>query len=370
MKIKGYIILLLLFALNSCVKTPTSPVNDESLPSGEAIIVLCEGLNGYNNAELNILELNTGKTFNKVFEQINKFPLGDIANDIVRSDNFIYIVVSTSKLIYKINLSTWKVEGKTIFTGNNFPRKLIINENFGFVTDAYSSKVNKIDLSSMLVIDSVQVGPQPEGISIHSGKLFIVNSGWGDINKDAEDASTISVVDINNFSLIKTLNTGANPVEIITNAEKNKLYVCYYNLPSLKDSLGGIIQYEMNTLHKSKEWRGNFSEMKLSTTGDSIIVLNGGFQQKQINEISSIQVIDLKTDFTSILLENPTLNEKWYNFEIDYQRNQLIIANAKNFQSKGELLIFDMNSKLTKPKLLYSVETGINPHKIIPNIHL
>lgn len=368
MKLIKIILLLTLLSISSCIKTPTNPIQDQTLPQGEFSLILCEGLNGYNNAEINVFESETGELHENIFEKINEFPLGDIANDIQISENYLFIVVSASKVVYKIDLKSWKVTNQLHFEGNHFPRKLILDDGLGYLTDAYSSQLYKIEINSMKIIDSVKVGPQPEGLASNLKNIYVVNSGWGDINKNAEGASTISVIDKNTFSVMKSIKTGSNPVEIQIDDKNNFLYVVYYNLPSLKDSLGGIIKYDLLDINILQEWRGNFSEMKLSYSGDTIYTLNGGFQQKQKNEQSSIQLIDLAQGNTKTLLKNDNSFEKWYNFAIDYKRNYIWIANAKNFQTKGEIKIFELVN--STPKIIKSLTTGINPNKIILNLKL
>lgn len=367
MKSLKTILLLVSLICYSCIKTPTNPIQDQTLPQGEFSLILCEGLNGYNNAEINVFESETGILHENIFEQINKFPLGDIANDIQISEDYLFIVVSASKVVYKIDLKSWKVIGQLHFEGNHFPRKLILDDGFGYLTDAYSSQLYKIEMNSMKIVDSLKVGPQPEGLASFLHAIYVLNSGWGDINKDADGASTISVIDKNTFSVMKSIKTGQNPVEIQIDYKNNFLYVVYYNLPSLKDSLGGIIKYDLSEINKLQEWRGNFSEMKLSYSGDTIYTLKGGFQQKQKNEQSSIQLIDLARGTIKTLIKNDNSFEKWYNFALDCKRNYLWIANAKNFQTKGEIKIFDLDN--SNPIIIKNLTTGINPNKIILNLN-
>ncbi|OGU57524.1 MAG: hypothetical protein A2X64_04655 [Ignavibacteria bacterium GWF2_33_9] len=360
------IILLLIFSvIAGCIKEPVAPENDSKIDlMNNYAIILCEGLLGYNNASITYFNFENGNTIQKIFSHINHFALGDIANDFVSDDNYFYFVISNSKVIYKIDKASLKLISKLTFLGENFPRKMIIDENeIGFVSDAYSSKVYKINLKDMSILDEVTVGPQPEGLVVDSKNIYIVNSGWGDINKKAENASTISIVDKQTMKLETFFKTGTNPVEIIRDPLQHYIYVLYYHLPSQKDSLGGIIQYEAETFTKMKEWKGDYSNMKLSQTGDSIYILSGGYQQKNNINASSIQIIDTKTNQVEKILQNDNLNEIWYNFQIDFIANQIWIANAKNFQTEGEIIIYDIKES-GKPQLTKSLKTGINPNII------
>jgi hypothetical protein len=363
---KFVIFIFSVIIFQGCVKEPILPEGNKTFSlSGEFALILGEGLIGNNNASLTLIEFESGNASINFFEACNNFPLGDIANDAVIYDNFFYVLVSNSKVFYQIDLITGKVKNKLLFEGESFPRKFIIYYNSAYITDAYKSMVYKVDLNEMKILKSVKVGPQPEGITQFGGKLFIVNSGWGDVNKNAPDASTISIIDAQSMVEINKINSGKNPVEIIADTINQYLYVNYYNLPSLKDSLGGIVQYNINSLNKINEWRGNYSSLKLSCTGDSILFLKGGFQQKDKVESNSIQLIDLRRNSIKTIIVNDKLKENWYNFEIDYKRNYLWISNAGNFQSEGEVLIYPLNALQTNLFPIKSFKTGINPNKIL-----
>lgn len=358
-----FVILILFSTLNGCVKNPTTIKENDIIDfSSHFSIVLCEGLFGYNNASLTFCNLDRGMSDINFFENINNFPLGDIANDAIKIGDYLYVVLSNSKTIYKINFNNGRVENKLNLNGENFPRKLcIISDSIGIYTDAYSNTLNEINLNSMNVTKSLTIGPQPEGLAYFNGKIYVANSGWGDVNKNAPGASTISIVDVSSFEEVNRVPTGLDPTEIQIDTNKKLLYVLYYNLPSLKDSLGGIIQYDLISGQKKDEWRGNFSNMQLSLSCDSILVVKGGFQKKTELYQNSIFLIDLKNKSTKDLIGNNNENENWFNFQIDYLRNQIWISNAKNFQSNGEILIYDLFSKI----LIKKYSTGINPSKII-----
>jgi glutamine cyclotransferase len=372
-KILNFIFFILLISLTGCVKELLAPNESGVFNLDDDIaIIVNEGLYGYNNASISLLDLNDNSYVENIFEKVNLYELGDVANDAITQNNFLYVVVSNSKTLFKINLNTMKVISKLTFSGNNFPRKLsIINDSTLLLSDAYSSSIYKVNSNNMEVEKSINVGPQPEAIANFSHYAYVVNSGWGDINKNAANSSTISIIDLNNFVELKKIETGKDPVELAIDTINRYLYVMYYNYPSLKDSVGGIIQYDLsdlNNLNKTNEWFGNFSNLKISATGDTLFFIANNTPGKDNNKNGSIKMLDVQRNLMKDILVNYTPNF-WYCFTIDVKKNLIWVGNAKNFTSDGEILVYSLNFNNPNEQPLIKYTTGNNPNRILLKYH-
>jgi len=73
--------------------------------------------------------------------------------------------------------------------------------------------------------NKICVGSHPEGICYDpiNQRLYVVNSGYGELNTGHPLASTISEIDINSKMMIDTFATHINPNRIYYN--KGKIYV-------------------------------------------------------------------------------------------------------------------------------------------------
>ena len=138
------------------------------------------------------------------------------------------------------------------------------------------------------------------------------------------------------------------------NKNKGKLYACYYNLPSLKDSLGGIAEFDLNTFNELRRWKLDASSITLSTTGDTLFFFKD-------NSISLLKLNGVNPQ-PQPFIENPDKNETWYSLSYSAYGNTLWVGDAKNFQINGSLLIYDINVPGT---IKYQFQTGINPNKIL-----
>lgn len=360
-KLIKYLILGVFLA--SCVQDPYDiTVNDFNIDRNSAIII-CEGLYGFNNSSITLFSLSSGKVNGNIFKQVNGFDLGDIANSSILVDSCLYIIVSTSRVLYKISQNNLKILNILTFPEGTYPRQIIANDSSIFVTEAYSNKFYVINRNQFKIIDSIVVGAQPEGLCILNGFLYIVNSGWGDINAKHPEASTIYKINLNNLNIIHKVKTYSNPVEIIADTNNNLIYVTYYNLPSQKDSVGGIIVYDENLIQK-KHIRGNFLKTKILNKAQLLSLIDNNPSIDK-NQNPGLALINLENNSINTILKNSKKMEFWYNFYHDSNNNQVWICNAMDFQSNGKIEIYNTNTSFTKFDLIKNFYTGLNPNQIL-----
>lgn len=352
-------ILIAIALLSACVKEPTGP--EDSLidfTGDKSAYVLCEGIWNYDNASLTIIDIETNLAVNYYFQKSNPgLRLGDLANDIVIHNNIAYIAVSTTKTIEAIELDSGKSLGRIIFEGKLQPRELaIINDSLGFVTDLYDYSVYGFNPKEMkLLPGKIPVGPAPEGIAHYENYLFVANSGYGDILKNEQGAGTISVIDINAHLELKKIPIADNVLELLVNEKHGKLYACYSKLASEDDdSLGGIMEINLNDFKITRHWRSNALSMTFSLSQDSLFFINE-------DGVASIELTNKEATIKQ-LINNTNKDQHWYSLAVSPHDNSIWIGNAKNYQVLGEVLVYDHYFNLL-PVEIYQV--GINPAKII-----
>lgn len=349
--------------LQSCISDPIDDIEINKELDSKYALILCEGLFGYNNASLTYFSLNTGKVQSDIFSNVNGYNLGDIANAANIIDSSLYLLVSTSRVLYEISTKNMKVKRKLHFNPNSYPRQMAFNYSYLYITDAYLNLVYKVDRNKLTIVDSIEVGAQPEGICILDNNLYVVNSGWGDINPNHPNAQTIDKIDLNTFINKSRIKTFANPVEIISDTINKKLYVTYYNLPSRKDSIGGIVQYDTD-LNFKKHIKGNFLKTKLFNEHYLITLIDNNPANGK-NNFPGLALIDLSQNLPVYILKNKNKKEFWYNFYYDQSAQQIWICNAMDFQSNGKVLIYNTNTDLSKVDFIKSFYTGLNPNQIL-----
>ena len=361
--LKKLIFILIGVFISSCVQDPIQKLDDDVWIDSKSAVIICEGLYGYNNASATVFSMLTGKVNQQIFKQVNRFDLGDIANSSIILDSSLYVIVSTSRVLYKISLKNFKVQQVLSFPANTYPRQIISNDGYFFVSDAYTNKVYKIKQSNLEIADSIVVGAQPEGMCVLYNYLYVVNSGWGDINSSHSEANTIYQINLGDLQIIQKVKTFPNPVEIIADSINKKIYVTYYNLPSQKDSVGGILEYDENLLLK-KQFKGNFLKTKIINNKKLLSLIDNNPSSGK-NQKPGLALIDLINNSTNTILKNNIKVEFWYNFLFDPDNQQIWICNAMDFQSNGKIEIYNTNFLFTKMEFLKSFYTGLNPNQIL-----
>jgi len=357
------IIVSLLLIIVSCIKDPSLLNDDIQVLEKPYALVINEGLYGYNNASITYFSITSGTVYNNIFSKINGYSLGDVANSSIVIDSNLFVVVSTSRVLYEISLNTLKVNRILKFHQNSYPRQITYKSNYIYITDAYQNYLYKIDISSFSIIDSILVGAQPEGLCIIDNYVFVVNSGWGDINANHPEASTLYKIDLKTFKVNSKIKTFLNPVEIIADTLNKQLFVACYNLPSNKDSSGTLAVYDMN-LNLKKFIQGNFSRVKL-LKDNRIICLYDTSPAEGKNSRPGLAIVEFETNQTRKLLNNHNSKEFWYNFLYDQENQQIWICNALDFQTFGKVQIYNTNPNLTNAVFVKSFDTGLNPNQII-----
>ncbi len=344
--IKGIIIALYCYCLISCIETPQSPEESKKW-TGDGLLVLCEGVWGQDNSSLNAVDLQSGTAIRDIFMNSNQTALGDIATDILRFGDYVLISLTGSSAILKINLKTGKLAGKIQFGEEVAPRHIAIkNEHEAFVSDLYNNGLSVFNPTTMsLYRTRIITGPAPEEIVIAGDYLFVANSAYGDYLAEDSLAGTIAVVDLNSNRVFKHLRCGPNVLWLEADTVNMRLFAAYRHLPKHMDSLGGIVEYDINTLEELRHLRVKRDNLQIAM-GQKLWFIND----------EGLNV--LENGVPRLKIRRETEDEFWYSLNIIEDKGVIVVGNARNFTIDGRLLIFTLEEN---PQLLYEVETGINP---------
>jgi hypothetical protein len=351
--------------LNSCIKAPSAntPIDHINAQAGD-ILVLCEGLQGYDNSTITLIKSSTGEVLNNYFTSANPGEyLGDTANDIILEGDTAYIALSTSSIIRQIRVSDGKKIRELKLPENCTPRNISkINNSEICVSCLLRSSIYIINLNDSSLCYEIPVGPQPEGIASYNNYVFSANSAYGDFNYQHPDAETIYVIDINAKKELLKLKSGTNVTEVLINSKRNTLYAVYYNLPSNEDSVGGIIEYNLESYQTLRSWKIRARNVEISNSGDSLYFISQMHKGSSMTEESGVSVLDLNSGKTEMIIQNPNKFDIWYGLSISEFDNSIWICNSKNHINNGVVLVYNHNN-LKNP--IRTFDVGQNPNNII-----
>ena len=161
-------------------------VGEESLQSFYKLFVLNEGNFNKNEASLDFFRFTDGKYVRNAFSQMNPIitgGLGSVANDFQLYYNTAWITVNQSNLVEVIHAKNEK--HVTSFEIPS-PREIAFDGSYAYVTSyagAYYGgedrlgALYRINLATEKVDGHIEVGYQPEGVTVCGDYVFVANSG-------------------------------------------------------------------------------------------------------------------------------------------------------------------------------------------------
>lgn len=180
--------------------------------------------------------LNTSETAD-AFLAANGALIGDTPMDALVYGSKMYITVYDSDLIWVVNPQTLKalcsIRATAAQQGHN-PRHLTAHAGKVYAS-MFTGYVAEIDTTAMTIEREIKVGPNPEGLGVAGGKLYVANSDGMNWMGNYSGAY-ISVIDLasGTESKIQDLTKIFNPTQIATNG--TDLYVLcmgdYSTIPS------------------------------------------------------------------------------------------------------------------------------------------
>lgn len=205
--------------------------------------VLNEGSYGENNAHLGCFNFTDdrmyGSTTTDIYEIQNGRKIGDTGQDIIAYKGSLYMAVYNSNYVVKLN-GVGKEEARVSFASMEDlgqVRGLAAGSGYIYVT-SYGGYVSRLDASTLKYEGSVQVGKNPEQVTVADGKVYCVNSGWGYDNR-------MSVIDEKSFDKAEQVEIMTNPQSIV--ASGGKIVVCGYGSADYTQYTNPVQVYDPRT---------------------------------------------------------------------------------------------------------------------------
>lgn len=339
--------------LQSC-EPPQKPTNIGVQTSVKGAYILCEGLLRQDNSTLSRFDEASGTMQNDIVARVNVgLRLGDTANDVVLKGDTLYIAVTTSRTIEVFRASTAEWLGRIRFSeSRQEPRSIaILNDTSAFVTLFNDDSIQEFNPTTFSLKGlPIKVGPTPEGITGTGNMVLVANSGFGDFRATETKAGTISVINTQLRREIKILQGLPNVREIFLSPDKGRFYATYTHLYSQKDSIGGIVEYDVETQTERRRWRVK-EPISTCLRNDSLFCISA----------RGLEVLPLRETNTGfrVLLAAQARNV-WYSLALHPRNGEIWIGNARDYQAEGEVLVMTPFGGITK-----RFEVGINPNTIV-----
>jgi hypothetical protein len=342
----------------SCRKEEESiiPSTDTVVTAGVAwpeggFFLLNEGNMGSNKATLDYFDYKTGKYSKNIYAERNPGvvkELGDVGNDIQIYGSKLYAVINCSHLVEVMDVHTAKHLAAVSIPNCRY---ITFDRGFAYVSsyagpvlidpNARLGYVAKIDTASFHIVDSCNVGYQPEEMAICGNKLYVANSGGYRVpNYD----NTVSVVDLDSFKEIKKITAGINLHRMETDRygniwvssrgdykdEHSKTYV----IDTKTDLVTDVLPLPNSNMTRSGDSLYIYSTEWNHTTGKNTITY--AIVNTKTKEVASNNFI---TDGTDTNIEVP------YGIAVHPNTKEIFVTDAKNYVTPGKLYCFTPDGK-------------------------
>jgi DNA-binding beta-propeller fold protein YncE len=337
---------LLAFFFSGCLSTPTDAPTPQGSIDAPGIFVLCEGLWRQDNSTLWFVG-DDGTVVRDVVGTINPgLRLGDTGTDVhVRGDS-IWVLVNTSRSIELLHRRTGLWLARLRFDDLREPYAMaFVNDSVAVCTFLNDATIAEFDPRRMTArVARVPVGSAPEGIAVLSGRIYVANSGLGDLRRTQQGAGTVTVLDASDLSVVDTITGLPNVRSVIADARSGRVWCIYRHLVSQPDSLGGVVAYDPVQRRITEHYRLR------APTAASIDRRSGRLYVLHAGGVSCIAGGDVR----SVIAR--TNDDAWYALAWDERHQRLVIGNARAYVTDGEVMMVD-----TSGSILRRVDVGVNP---------
>ena len=264
--------------------------------------------------------------------------LGDTATDVVVHGNHMYVAVSASHTIEVFDRTTGVSNGRLRLSPAEEPYRLCFaNDTTAYCTNLTDDSITEFNPKTLQTrVARVSVGPAPEGIASNGRHLFVANSGYGDLRVSEPLAGTVSVLLVQDLSLVKTIDGLPNAATVRCDVQRNRVWVSYRNLASKPQLLGGVALIDASTFEVLQRWTVKSPHgMSIdSTTGNAIVLHEDG-----VDEITPIETLTRRI----IAHRSADGNDVWYGLGFDAASRILWIGNARAYVTDGECIAVDLS---------------------------
>lgn len=339
-------------ALAGCRKDEGNEnIGEPASPSGEGMVVACEGSFNQNNASLHLITPE-GSVSNQVFQTANGAAPGDVLQSYRIFGERGYLVLNNSQKVEVINPQNFELTAT--ITGCDYPRDVLVVGNQGFISNGSTTgELLTFNPENSTITGSISVGNGPEQLAYNGTYVYVANSGgWGFDN-------TVSVIDPNVGDVVATVTVGDRPVALAVDAQNNVWVLC-----------SGAIEYDENwnvvneTDARLIRIDGNqhdiIADTQVGENGDhpgfmaihaaqnKIYIVNGGLLTADVN--------------SGIISAGPVESGNFRAVGLDPESAEIYLSSAPDYVSNDQVYVYSSSGVLRN-----TFEVGIAPRMITTN---
>lgn len=182
------------------------------------------------------------------FATLGQFP-GAAPNQIALWGEYLLVVITYEHSVEIIHRQTGTLEDRVFLSEGSVPWGIAVAQDMAYVTAGGLNQVACIDLLSRQVTAVLSAGVNPQGVTVHDGKLYVANTGFH-LDTYQYDPGTVSVYDTGSLEETAVWNTGLNPQDVMF--IQGRLHVActgdYMNTPGQVDVIDPAAPLDVQTV--------------------------------------------------------------------------------------------------------------------------
>ena len=347
MKKSLFLIVLLAVLFTACKKKPVTP--DNSIIGSNGLFILNEGVWEHNNSSISYYNLDNNSCTADIFTTVNNRGLGDTGNDLQRYGSRLYCVVNTSENVQVMDLYTAKVIGTVPLVGKS-PRRICFDGPKAYVS-CFDGTVVRFDTAALAVEATVAVGPNPEGVCVTNGKLYVANTGGYNA---PNYGTTVSVIDLASFAVVKNISVVENPNRLFLAPNQQDIYLIsngnYFDVNPCLQKISTVTDEVVRTF--------DFEITNMAILGSRAYLYSYNYSTEEY----TIQVMDLSSEtiINEHFISDNTSLETPYGIAVNPKNGDVYVTDAHNFIVNGDVYCFGQDGKKK-----FSFEVEINPSAML-----
>ncbi|MBR5103780.1 MAG: hypothetical protein IKZ08_04495 [Bacteroidales bacterium] len=307
-------------------------------PISTGTYILNNGNWGNNDSNIGIYN-PADKTYSAdAFVAANGQGLGDLGQDIIGLGEQLYIAVNGSQTIFitDTELKIKKQINAEKEGARLSPRYLATSGNKVYAS-FYEGYVAEI--SSDYSVKLCQVGPNPEGLAVAAGKIYVANSGG--MAYPAYN-NTLSVISTDSFTETSTIEVNANPIMVEASSDGTYVYVSSFGnyadappkLQVVDIQTGGVTDLDytsVSAIAKGKD--------------DILFILCGGYDENWNPLPGTVYMHDMKANRPLGLFVSDS-TDLLNAYSISATADGYVYVGCSDYKNTGDVYVFTPEGKL------------------------
>lgn len=330
--------LFLLLGISAVLYSCDSTSNDDITPVSSGTYILNNGNWGSNDSNIGIYN-PSDKTFAAdAFKTANGQALGDLGQDIVRLGEDVYIAVNGSQTIFVADAGLKiKRQINADKDGTRLSPKYFATSGSKVYVTYYEGYLGEI--SEDCSVRLCPVGPNPEGLAVAGGNLYVANSGG--MAYPAYN-NTVSVVPISTFTETKTIEVNVNPTKVEASSDGAYVYVSSFgNYADVPAKLQVIRTSDTTITDLDYASVSGIAKGK----GDILYILCGGYDQNWNPLPGTVYRHDMKANrpLGTFITDGTALPDA---YSISATSEGYVYVGCSDYKNTGDVYVFTPEGKL------------------------